>query len=162
MSKTTWIAISGAIWFIVGMGLMVLGLNFIVMKARFDLTETSSLIARLSPVAGGREQAAMALIIMGLIIGFLKGRFVLVKTVQRVVHRIVSLQPPIKISQVYSKGYILLIAGMILLGMSMKWLAIPQEIRGTIDVAIGSALINGAMAYFRSAFSVNKQLEKQK
>ena len=162
MSKTTWIAISGAIWFIVGMGLLVLGLNFIVLKARMDPMETTSLIARLSPLAGGREQAGMALIIIGLIVGFIKGRFVLVKTVQRVVHRIVSLKPPISIGQVYSKGYVLLILGMILLGMSMKWLKIPQEIRGTIDVAIGSALINGAMAYFRSAFSVNKQLEKQK
>ncbi len=162
MSKTTWIAISGGIWFIVGMGLMVLGLNFIVLKARLDLMETTSLIARLSPLVGGREQAAMGLIICGLLLGFIKGRFVLIKTVKRVVTRIISLPMPVKISHVYSKGYLLLIMGMILLGLSMKWLGIPQEIRGTIDVAIGSALINGAMAYFRLAFSSAKQLEKQK
>jgi hypothetical protein len=46
---------------------------------------------------------------------------------------------------------------MILLGLSMKWLGLPIEIRGTIDVAIGSALMNGGIAYFRTAFAVSRQ-----
>jgi hypothetical protein len=162
LSKATWIAISGLVWFLVGMGLLTLGLNFIVFKAQIDFTETSSLIAKLSSLAGGREQAALSLITIGLIIGFIKGRYVLGKTVRRVVSRIVSLPQPIKFSQVYSKGYIMLIVGMVLLGLSMKWLGLPLEIRGMIDVAIGSALINGAMAYFRLAFTVNKQLDNTK
>ncbi len=155
LSKTTWIAISGIIWFIIGVGLLTLGLNFIVYKAQIDVHETSSLIAKIAPLAGGRERAALALILIGLVLGFIKGRFVLVKTVQRVVGRILQLTPPIKISQVYNKGYLILIAGMILLGLGMKWL--PLDIRGTIDVAIGSALMNGAVAYFRLAFAVHKQ-----
>ena len=161
LSKTTWIVISGMIWFMVGIGLMTLGLNFIVFKAQLDAFETTSLIAQLSPIAGGREKAALVLITIGLIIGFIKGRFVLVKTVRRVVERIMSLPAPVKFSQVYSKGYLLLIGGMILLGMSMKWIGLPAEVRGLIDVAIGSALMNGAVAYFRIAFAVNKELEKR-
>ena len=160
LSKTIWIVISGLIWFIVGIGLLTLGLNFIVFKAQVDLGDTTSLIAKLAPLTGGREQAALALIATALIIGFIKGRFVLAKTVRRVVERIMSLPQPIKFAQVYSRGYLMLIAGMILLGLSMKWLGFPSEIRGFVDVAIGSALMNGAMAYFRVAFAVNKEMGK--
>ncbi len=160
LGKTAWIVISGAIWFIVGIGLLTLGLNFIVFKAQMFPHETTSLIARLTPIAGGREQAALALVAIGLIIGFLKGRFVLVKTVKRVVERILALPLPIQFSKVYSRGYLMLIGGMILLGMSMKYLGLSDEVRGLVDVAIGSALMNGASAYFRTALVVNKQLKK--
>ena len=60
LSKTSWIVISGLVWFIVGIGLLTLGLNFIVFKAQVDLADTTSLIAKLSPLTGGREQAALA------------------------------------------------------------------------------------------------------
>jgi hypothetical protein len=159
-SKTTWIMISGMIWFIVGIGLLTLGLNFIVFKAQVETHETTSLIAKIAPLAGGREQAALALIAIGLIIGFIKGRYVLVKTVRRVVERILSSEMPLKISRIYSRGYLILIGGMILLGLSMKWLGFPTEIRGLIDVAVGSALMNGASTYFRIALHVNRELKK--
>lgn len=157
LSRATWIAISGIIWFIIGIGLLTLGLNFIIYKAQAELHETTSLIAKTAPLAGGRENAALTLIVVGLIIGFIKGRFVLVKTVRRIVERILKLEPPIKISQVYSKGYLALIGMMILLGLSMKWLGLPLDVRGMIDVAIGSALMNGGVAYFRIAFKVHRQ-----
>jgi hypothetical protein len=160
LSKATWIAISGIIWFVVGIGLLTLGLNFIVYKAQVDVNETTSLIARISPIAGGREQAALALITVGLIIGFIKGRFVLVKTVKRVVERILSLDVPLKLSKIYSRGYLLLIGCMIVLGLSMKWFGLPAEVRGLIDVAIGSALMNGASSYFRSAMHIHRELKK--
>lgn len=158
LSKVSWILISGLIWFVVGMGLLILGMNFIILKTQLDPMETSSLIAKLTPFSGGREQAALALIVMGLLIGFMKGRYVLVKTVRRVAERILSLHPPVRLSQVYSKGYLLLIGGMVALGISIKWLGIPLEIRGAVDVAIGSALINGAVAYFRLAMAIRKEL----
>lgn len=160
LSKVTWIAISGLVWFVVGIGLLTLGLNFIVFKAQMMPNETTSLIAKIAPMAGGREQGALALIAIGLVIGFIKGRFVLVKTVKRVSERILALEMPIKISQVYSRGYIFLIGGMILLGISMKYLGLPSEIRGLVDVAVGSALMNGASAYFRVAMHVRKELKK--
>lgn len=160
LSKTTWIAISGVIWFVVGVGLLTLGLNFIVFKAQMEVHETTSLIAKIAPIAGGREQAALVLIAIGLILGFVKGRCVLVKTVRRVVERILTLPSPVKMTQIYSKSYFILIGSMILLGLSMKWLGLPMEIRGAIDVAIGSALMNGAVAYFRIAFAVNKEVSR--
>lgn len=159
LTKTTWIAISGVIWFIVGMGLLTLGLNFIIHKAQVDVEETTSLIALLSPVAGGREKAAMAVMAIGLLLGFIKGRFVLIKTVRRLVKKILVLEAPIRFSEVYGPSYLLLVGSMISLGLGMKWLGIPMEIRGLIDVAVGSALINGASAYFRAALAIHKQLK---
>jgi hypothetical protein len=38
---------------------------------------------------------------------------------------------------------------MVLLGLVIRFLPIPIDARGLVDVAIGSALINGAMLYFR-------------
>jgi hypothetical protein len=86
----------------------------------------------------------------------MKGRFVLSKTVRRVVHRISSLSEPIRFLDVYSAKYFVLIASMILLGMTLRWLSVPSDIRGMIDVAVGSALMNGAMLYFRACFQKAK------
>ncbi len=129
----TFITLSGLVWLVVGIFLLMKGLSLITTGY------------------ADADQTALLLISLGLAIGFVKGRFVLSKTVKRVVDRINSLPLPIQVSQVYSKGYYFLIGGMILLGMSMRWLPIPIAIRGTVDVAIGFALMNGAIQYFRAA-----------
>ncbi|HEY5259365.1 MAG TPA: hypothetical protein VIJ46_01875 [Rhabdochlamydiaceae bacterium] len=129
----TFITLSGLVWLVVGIFLLMKGLSLI----------TTGYV--------DGDQTALLLISLGLAIGFVKGRFVLRKTVKRVVDRINSLPLPIQVSQVYSKGYYFLIGGMILLGMSMRWLPIPVAVRGTVDVAIGFALMNGAILYFRAA-----------
>jgi hypothetical protein len=157
LSRASWVAISGVLWLVVGIGLMTLGLNFVVHTAQFSHGDTTSWIAKLDPLAGGREQAALVLVAIGLIIGFIKGRFVLVKSVKRVVTRILSLPLPLKLSQVYHPAYLALIGSMVFIGMALKWLNLPMEVRGTIDIAIGSALINGSLLYFRAAFAVHKE-----
>ena len=131
--QKTFINLSGLVWLAIGVFLLRKGLSLIT-AAQME-----------------GDQAAIILITAGLLIGFVKGRFVLSKTVKRVVARILSLPEPIRFSQVYSASYYVLIGGMILLGISMRWIPIPQEVRGTIDVAIGAALMNGAVLYFRAA-----------
>ena len=46
---------------------------------------------------------------------------------------------------------------MVGLGALIKVLNLPLDVRGAIDIVIGSALINGAMIYFRSAFELRNQ-----
>ena len=158
------ILFSGVVWLGIGTYLLTLGMRFIIGVAQGAVQgavhDTSSLITLFSPIAGGREQAALLLVVMGLLVGFIKGRYVLAKTVQRVIQRIISLSAPIKLSQVYGVRYLGLIAVMVLLGMSLKWLQIPLEVRGMIDVAIGSALMNGALLYFRFGFALRKEQNK--
>jgi hypothetical protein len=148
---TFWIAFSGLVWFVVGTFLLVFGVKLIV-YASLEQGERAFLLGKLFHVVKSKERAALLLLVSGLLLGFMKGRFVLSKTVARVVKRIASLPEPIKASQVYPVGYIALIGCMILLGISMRWLGIPLDVRGGIDVAVGSALMNGAMLYFRCLF----------
>jgi hypothetical protein len=75
----------------------------------------------------------------------------LAKTVKRTVNRITSFSEPIGLNQIYTKGYFLLIAAMMILASLMRVFRLPLDIRGTIDIAIGSALMNGALIYFRYA-----------
>ncbi len=130
IKRTVAVIISGVLWLLIGLMLLTKGLNFLV--------------------AGGREESALVLIAVGLLLGFVKGKFVLSKTVKRTVARIDALPAPIPLSKLYAPSYYLLILGMVLLGISLRWLPVPLEVRGTIDVAIGAALINGAQLYFRS------------
>jgi hypothetical protein len=147
MKHRSWIVFSGFVWFFIGMLLLYKGLLFIT-DAAF---QTQSLSYRLRDTFGNQQQAATSLMALGLMIGFFKGRFVLVKTVQRVVARLVSLPTPIRLKDAYTRSYWILIGSMMALGMVFRFLPLPLDVRGTIDVAIGSALINGAILYFRAA-----------
>ena len=109
--------------------------------------------------------AALFFVVVGLGIGYFKSKMIFAKTVRKSVERILSFAPPIHLSKMYSVRYCLLLAAMVLLGISFKYFGFPHDVRGLVDVAIGSALINGAMIYMRSALSVRDkekaQLESQ-
>lgn len=135
MKHRGWIALSGVTWFVIGTFLLYKGLRLINEAIHQDDLS---------------HRAANAFIGIGLLVGFFKGRFVLVKTVRRVVSRITSLPLPIQFKDAYSPSYWILIASMMALGMIFRFLPIATEIRGTIDIAIGSALINGALLYLRA------------
>lgn len=141
--------ISGAIWLTVGLWLLPLGLNFLIEGGRGDIGNYP-LIQFFSSFAAP-ESAAVFLIAMGLLIGNLKGKFVLGKSARKGVERIRNLSNPAPLTKIYSAKYYLLLGGMVLLGLSIKWLGLPLDIRGLVDVAIGAALIRGALIYFREA-----------
>lgn len=147
MTHRAWIAVSGFLWLAVGGWLLYKGIHLIS-----DGTISSdSLCFRMQGLFGTPHQSGTALIAAALLIGFVKGRFILSKTVKRVSERISSLPLPIRFSSVYAPSYFFLIGGMIALGILLKVIPIPIDLRGFIDTAIGSALINGAMLYFRAA-----------
>lgn len=150
MKHRAWIAFSGFLWFAIGVSLLYKGLHFIS-QGTF---ETNTLSFRLQGIFGSQQQASTVLIAAGLIIGYLKAKFVLSKTVQRVVTRIASLPLPIRFKDAYSPAYWILILCMVAIGLSFRFLPIPLDLRGAVDVAIGSALVNGAMLYFRAAKSL--------
>lgn len=148
--------ISFASWISIGIFLLYKGLTLLVGLATFEAH--SSLMTSLSQMAGGVQQAILTCICLGLFVGFMKGRFVLSKTVARLSNRFYSYARPMAFKEMYPVSYLVLIGSMVLLGISLKWLPIPQELRGTVDVAIGSALTNGAFQYLRVAFTKGRQL----
>lgn len=154
LSHSTMIALSGAIWLGIGCMLMSLGLNFIVASILNEnlLVMNRPILDNIAPMVGGLDQAALMLIALSLVIGFVKGRFVLAKTVGRTVARILSLPNPANLTQIYARSYYLLLGGMFFLGFIARLM--PFDVRGLVDVTIGAALINGAMLYFRRAYAV--------
>lgn len=151
MSHAALIFLSGFVWLAVGCFLLPLGLNFIVDSLlKENAAQPHPVLNFLAPYVGGIDSAALVWISFALFIGFLKGRKVFAKSVQRSVSRILTLPNPASLSKIYTPAYYILLGSMVLLGVLMRYTT--QDIRGGVDVAIGAALINGAMLYFRQAW----------
>ncbi len=144
--QSTAIVFSGLLWMVVGISLLFKGFSLLL---HHPVGEVGLVIPSLVAQLGQVEQVSLGLISVGLMIGFIKGRWVLAKTAKCVTQRILSLPNLCPISSIYSRSYLIMLSSMILLGVSMKWLAIPYDVKGVIDIAIGSALTNGAALYFR-------------
>jgi len=152
LSHSKLIAISGLVWLAVGIYLLQLGLNLLLTGVGQDLAASNfPLLRMLAPYMGGLEMAIIALVVVALLIGYLKGRYVLGKSAKRGVERIRSFDNPAPLKNIYSAKYYILLAGMVGLGISIKYMGLSNDVRGLIDAAIGSALINGAMIYFQHA-----------
>lgn len=155
LSHRALIIFSGAIWLAVGCFLFPSGLNFLLQaieNSYKDLGHSYPLLQFFSTLTSNRENAVVILIALGMLLGYSKGRYVLSRTAQKSVERIRSLPNPTELKNVYGAKYYLLLGIMIGIGVSMKYLGIPTDVRGLIDIAIGAALINGAMVFFRLAF----------
>jgi hypothetical protein len=135
------IKLSGMIWFAVGMLLMIKGLKFLVMAG----VEKDHFLIQ---AFGGGDQAIFFLIVLGLLVGFLKGRFVLHRSAERIIGHMMALPENASWKQVYPPRYYVLLAVMMGLGFILRY--VPIDVRGVIDVAIGAALMNGAMTYLRA------------
>ena len=96
-------------------------------------------------------------VLLGIMVGFFKGLFVLSKSARKNRSRIQSLESPVKIHQLFSKPFYGLIAGMMLLGILVR--SFNEYLGGYIVVAgiycaIGVALMVGSRAYWKSETEV--------
>jgi hypothetical protein len=149
--------ISGGVWLVVGFLLFTQGVA--LLTAHLNHLEGSyPLIDLIAPYFGGSEQAIVGLIAIALYIGFLKGKHVLGKSARSGIERLKNLPDPVSLAKIYSAKYYILLAVMIALGMSLKYTGVPNDLRGFIDLAIGTALIQGAIIYIRLS---NTLKEKQ-
>ena len=140
------VRIYGALWFGVGLMLMFKAIPLIVgAAAKKDLP----LIKGFQSLVGNAEQAALILVVMGLILGMLKGKTVLAKAAKKSVDRVKTFANPMPLSRLFSLRYFLILFVMMALGMGLKVFHLAEDIHGLIDLAVGSALIQGAVAYFR-------------
>lgn len=128
--------------------LLMKGLRLIT-GAADQITVQAPMIHYFQSFAGTRQQGALIVVCLGLLIGFIKGRTVLAKTVRRIAERINLHSGNLTLKEAYDRKYWIVIGIMMTLGMMFRVFPVPMDIHGGIDVAIGSALINGAMLYFR-------------
>ncbi len=147
LSHRTLYAISGIVWLAVGLMLVNLGLGFIMQGHPAD--GYTSFFTSLAESTGRFEYAAILVIGVGLIAGVMKGRFVMQKNAHKTYTRISQLENPTSIANLYTRQNLIILAAMMCLGMLMKYLSLPLDVRGFIDTAVGCALIQGSLAYFR-------------
>lgn len=155
----TLIVLSGFVWLAVGVMLLSMGIRFLL-GSLFGLYPDQggfSLVSSLTASGVSPEVIALSLLSTCLFIGYLKGKMVLSKSVRRQVERILKKPSPVPLHEIYGRGYYFLLGGMILLGVSMRFLPITYDTRGAIDIAIGAALINGALQYFRASLQPRKE-----
>lgn len=155
LSHTKLIVISGLVWFAVGFYLLQLGLNLLVNSAAAaSMSGDHPLMKSLLPYLRDGSNVALLLVVIALFVGYFKGRYVLGKSARRGVERIRSFPNPAPLSRIYSAKYYILLGAMMALGISIKYFGVSNDIRGWVDTAIGAALVNGAMVYFRLAQTV--------
>ncbi len=138
MGKQRLLQIAGLIWVIVGLFLIYRGSGLYNLAVIEQNTSKETLIIS---------------IILGVVIGILKGKFVLSKTALRNRNRISQLVPPISIHQIFSGAFYGLIAGMMILGFLLR--EFNAYLGGYVVVAsiycgIGMALIAASSVYWKS------------
>ncbi len=151
------IIISGAIWLVVGILLATkgVGLIFQCMSAtEFNDLPLIKLFIKYSKTVGN---AARHLVILSIMIGYFKARFALSKSVARNVKRLLLMQAPIKLTELFSVGYLFIIGFMAILGMVFRFLPIPVDVRALIDISVGIALINGFLIYLKYSVALKRQ-----
>ncbi len=140
------IRVFGSIWLGAGLMLMMKGIPLLVKAAA---NPELPLIGLFLPLAGSAEQAAMILVVLGLFIGLLKGKTVITKAARKAMLRVRAFPDPFPVSCLYAPRNYILIVIMMGLGMVLRFFSIPVDVHGLIDLAVGSALVIGAMTYFR-------------
>lgn len=157
LSHASLIFISGLIWLAVGVFLLQIGLRLLLDPSLHE--GSYPILEFFQSFLGKGQESAIVLIALCLYIGFLKGKHVLGKSARKGVERIRSFSNPTGIQNIYSAKYYILLGVMIALGVSIKYLGLPNDVRGAVDVIIGAALINGAVLYFRMGCDTGKSTD---
>ena len=105
MDKQRLLQVAGLIWIIVGLFLIYRGSGLYSLAVMEQNTSKETLIIS---------------VILGVVIGILKGKFVLSKTALRNRNRINQLVPPLSIHHIFSGSFYVLIAGMVILGFLLR------------------------------------------
>lgn len=164
MSHKNLIILAGTIWLAVGLFLFPLGVNFLAGAAVDPILIRQGsypLISLLSPYVGGYETAAVVLITVALMVGSIKARKIFSKVVKKAITRITTFPNPTAVTNIFGIKYLLLIGLMICLGFLMRYFEVPKDVRGVIDVAVGSALIRGALAYYKEVSLLGQVMKEQ-
>ncbi len=138
MDKRRLVQIAGFTWIIVGLFLIYRGSGLYNLAIIEQNTSNGALITS---------------IILGVVLGILKGKFVLSKTALRNRNRINQLAPPVNIHHVFSGSFYGLIAGMIVLGFLLREFNLylgGYVVVASIYCGIGMALIAASSVYWKN------------
>ena len=138
MNKQQLSQTAGCVWGLVGLFLIYRGTGLYQLAAQEQNSSQEAII-----ISG----------IIGVVVGVIKGKFVLSKTAQRNRGRINQLAPPLKVHQVFSGPFYGLIAGMMLLGFLLRTYNTflgGYIVVATIYCGIGMALLAASIIYWKN------------
>jgi hypothetical protein len=148
LNKNNLISIAGGFWCVVGLFLIVRGVDM------YQLA--------------GQEQHAtqVAIILSGItaaLIGLVKGRFVLSKTARKNKNRIHGLEDPVGIHQIFAKPFYILIP--IMMGVGALLRSYNEYLGGYVVIAaiycgVGMALIVSSRTYWATEPDTSTSLNK--
>ena len=138
MNKQRLIQVAGLIWIIVGVFLIYRG------SGLYNLAVTEQ---------NTSKEAIVISLILGIVLGIIKGKFVLSKTARRNRDRINQLTPPLKIHNIFSGPFYGFIVGMMALGFLLR--TFNTYLGGYVVVAaiycgVGMALIAASYVYWKN------------
>jgi hypothetical protein len=130
-----------AVWFGVGSMLLIKGIKMLIWNPNM----------RLCLMLGGNMQAVLWLIAIGLFFGFIKGRMVFSKVTKKIIFKI----------QEKSIAYVAVRQMMIIVPMMTLGMLLPKvmarDILSVMDIAVGSALMHGALFLIRWSVYLSKK-----
>ncbi len=144
--------LSGGLWFLIGALLMVKSMTLFKQAA---LLSHLPMIRLSTFLLGEGEIALLGIAMLGLLVGYIKGKTVLSKSAMRAIERIHRYPSPFAIKHLYTLPYFFIILGMMGLGLLLRFCSIPVDIHAVIDLSVGSALIYGSSMYFKQAFKLS-------
>jgi hypothetical protein len=146
LSPKAHLAIAGLLWTVVGAGLLTMGGVF-----WFHL-----------PYLGFLDREHLAIGGLAMVIGLIKGKFILDRTANRVIERVDTLSEPNplkSIGQMFGLKTIALILAMMGIGVVLRIAGVSFEIRGLIYLAVGVALLWSCRRYWQAAIGRNSLVE---
>ncbi len=141
MARRSVARIAGAAWCLVGAGLLARAAGF------WSLAKTHD----------GRSTTLLAVVGAGaLVVGWLKGVFVLQRSARKNLARIERLAEPVQPWQAFAPAYAVLIVVMIGLGLGIRAVAAQGWLGGWVTalgiyVAVATGLLSSSTVYFRGA-----------
>jgi hypothetical protein len=142
MKRVIWIGLG---W--MGMGLWLCYKGMRLMQGAIAAPEEAPCIQWLAGY-GGFQAGVFTLLAISLGVGLLKGRFVLRRTALRLVAR--WQESPAAFRRLLLTRTAPLILLMMGLGLALRFSGVPKDLHGAVDLAIGSALAQGGLAYVRA------------
>lgn len=155
--KHSLITVVGLVWFVVGIFLLFSGLQLIFLTALLNgQSFTPILSVVMYAFTGAVIPSIVVSVFLGLLLGYAKSKWAFVRMIRKTVQRIYPMPGLVRISSLYRLHEALLIIAVIALSRIAKILHFPPDIQGVINIAIGSALISGAVVYFRFALRIKE------
>ena len=144
MQPYTAMRFSGISWLLIGSVLIYRAMRWFIASTMPEEGVEKAFFLKI-----GDWKGVSLLCIVGICLGWAKGRLIFRKTVDRVVRRILQLPSPFPIRKMYAPGYLALMIGMSGFGMCFRFFPLPPDIKGFLDLTIGVALCVGSGFYFR-------------